>query len=86
MDDFVVFGHSKKNLQTILGQIQTYLWEKLQLTLKHTIQLNRSSVGIPFLGFRIFPEKILLTPNSKKRFIRKFRLLTQSGTILQYKY
>jgi len=72
MDDFVVFGHTKQTLQDIHKQIQEYIWDKLKLTLKHTTQLNRSIKGVPFLGFRIFPGKITLTPNSKKRFIRKF--------------
>jgi hypothetical protein len=73
MDDFVVFGDTKSELKKIHSQIQDYLWEHLQLILKHTTQLNRSRIGIPFLGFRIFKDKILLTPNSKKRFIKKFK-------------
>jgi len=72
MDDFAVFGKTKSELKSIHSQIQTYLWDKLKIELKHTTQLNRSTIGIPFLGFRIYPGKILLTPNSKRRFIRKF--------------
>ena len=73
MDDFVVFGASKKELKTTHGLIQDYLYKHLQLTLKHTTQLNRSRIGIPFLGFRIYKDKMMLTPVSKKRFIKKFR-------------
>ena len=73
MDDFIVFGNCKKDLKELLEIIQIYLFNKLDLKLKHTTQLNRTSIGIPFLGFRVFKGKILLTPTSKKRFIKKFK-------------
>ena len=73
MDDFIVFGQCKKELKELLGKIQQYLSEQLDLELKHTTQLNRTCIGVPFLGFRIFQKRIQLTPNSKKRFIKKFK-------------
>jgi len=71
MDDFVLFGTEKEMLKTELSAIQSFLSEHLALELK-PIQLNRSIKGLPFLGFRVFPEKILLTSAGKRRFVRKF--------------
>lgn len=73
MDDFIVFNAQKMILKNILEQIREFLKKELTLELKDNIQLNRSSHGIPFLGFRVFPNKILLSPESKKRFSIKFR-------------
>ena len=73
MDDFILFSNSKEDLKNILEQVKQYLHEKLALELKNAIQLNRSSFGVPFLGFRIFPHRMNFTPNSKKRFVKKYR-------------
>lgn len=72
MDDFILFGREKPFLKSALKEVRSYLAEKLALDLKE-IQLNRCSNGIPFIGYRIFPTHVRLAPNSRKRFIRKFR-------------
>jgi len=74
MDDFVVFGQNKYFLKQILEKIQDFLYKNLKLELKHTTQLNKCYYGVPFLGFRVFKNKIHLNPNSKKRFTEKFIL------------
>ncbi len=73
MDDFVLFAADKNRLKIELRELETFLGDKLKLRLKDKIQLNRTSLGVPFLGFRIYPTKILLLPCSKRRFIRKMR-------------
>jgi len=73
MDDFVLFGQDKAYLQNELIHIERFLACRLALELKESIQLNRCSRGIPFLGYRVFPRKILLSPSSRKRFREKFR-------------
>ncbi len=73
MDDFIVFGQDKDGLKTELDCIRQFLKQKLALELKDNIQLNRCSRGIPFLGYQVFPGKILLSPRSRQRFSRKFR-------------
>ncbi len=74
MDDFLVFGKDKQELKEELQHIHTFLDQKLALSLNPAIQLNRCSRGIPFLGYRVFPRKRLLSQRSKRRFINKFRL------------
>ncbi len=73
MDDFIVFGKEKPFLKTELDHIRQFLCQRLALQLKDNIQLNRCSRGIPFLGFRVFPNLIRLSPTSRRRFIKKFR-------------
>jgi retron-type reverse transcriptase len=73
MDDFIVFGQDKSYLKLELEYIREFLREKLSLELKDNIQLNRCSRGIPFLGCRVFPDRILLSPRSRQRFSKKFR-------------
>ncbi len=73
MDDFVLFAPGHDRLRVELVGITDYLEQTLQLRLNKNIQLNRCAVGIPFLGYRIFPGVIRLTARSKKRFKDKFR-------------
>lgn len=74
MDDFLLLGNDKQDLKDELQHIHTFLKEKLALSLKPAIQLNRCIKGIPFLGYRVFPGKLLLSGRSKRRFVNKFRL------------
>lgn len=68
MDDFVLFTSSRLKSKALLNKIESYLANFLKLQLKHTIQINRCCFGIPFLGYRIYPKTIELSPSSKKRF------------------
>ena len=72
MDDLLVFGPDRAFLKTTLGKIKSYLDRELSLQIKPNIQLNRCRYGIPFLGYRVFPQKISLSPRSRRRFIMKF--------------
>ncbi|KPA12377.1 reverse transcriptase family protein [Candidatus Magnetomorum sp. HK-1] len=72
MDDFLLFSSDKEQLKDALINIQNYLYDNLSLKLKDPIQLNKTNRGIPFLGFRVYPVKILLNHRSKTRFSRKF--------------
>lgn len=74
MDDFLLFGNTRDNLKQELEYIKNDLDRNLKLVLKDDIQLNRCTRGIPFLGYRVFPNKVRLSPQSRKRFVKKFRL------------
>lgn len=73
MDDFILFGSDKHTLKKALTRVKNHLAEKLALELKPNIQLNRCTRGIPFIGYRIYPAHIDLSPRSRKRFTRKFK-------------
>jgi RNA-directed DNA polymerase len=73
MDDFVVFADSRELLKINLIEIERFLSSQLQLSLKHNTQLNRCEFGLPFLGYRLYPHKIDLTPQTKQRFSKKYK-------------
>ena len=73
MDDFIIFAENKAQLKDELYDVIGFLGRVLELKLADKIQLNRCERGIPFLGFRVFPHKVLLSPASKRRFSKKFR-------------
>ncbi len=73
MDDFILFGPEKSFLKTELSETRTFLKTELKLNLKANIQLNQCRLGIPFLGFRVFPNHIRLSPRSLRRYSKKMR-------------
>lgn len=73
MDDFVLFADDKATLQAELAAIEGFLRERLRLELKENRQLNRTACGVPFLGLRVFPHGVRLTPRSRRRFACKLR-------------
>ncbi|MFM9949579.1 MAG: reverse transcriptase domain-containing protein [Saprospiraceae bacterium] len=88
MDDFVIWQNNKNDLQFIQEQVLQFISANLSLNLK-TNYLNTCAHGLPFLGFRLFPEKILLSVRSKKRFKQKIARLDEqlaSEEIAQEQY
>lgn len=79
MDDFVLFGSDREYLKQQLNWVEEFLATRLKLDLKDNRQLNRCSLGVPFLGFRIFPHTIRLAPRSRARFARKLRQYEQEA-------
>ncbi len=70
MDDMVLWHPDKAFLQAAKKRIEGFVEEKLLCQLKPA-QLNRSQLGLPFLGYRVFPHHVRLLQKSKQRFIRK---------------
>lgn len=73
MDDMVLWHDSRKELVHIAGQLYSYVEKELGLSLK-PVCMNSSSLGVPFLGYVLFPGKVRLNRRSKKRFERKMML------------
>ena len=69
MDDFVVWGQHEE-LRDIHKLIEEFCCEKLFLELK-PVQLNRTSMGVPFLGMRVYPRSIRLSHRARYRFREK---------------
>jgi RNA-directed DNA polymerase len=88
-DDFVIFDNCKKKLQDLQNWICTFIKDKLML------KFSKASVfpvtqEVDFLGYRHFPQKILLRKETAKRVTRRLRslpFLLQVGkiTIEQYR-
>lgn len=74
MDDFVLWSNDRGFLRSALGQIERFLSERLKLAFKPVPYLNRTGQGMNFLGYRLFPDRVELSRQSKRRFIRKLKL------------
>ncbi len=82
MDDMVLWHQDKAALKAALREIGDYLHGCLHCDLKPPL-LNRCRLGLPFLGYRVFPHYLHLLQKSKVRFIRKMKRIEehyQSGT------
>ena len=73
MDDFVVWGESGSELRAIYEQVQRFVALELKLELKGNTAINRTTFGMDFLGYRLFPGTVRLARRSKVRFTRKLR-------------
>ncbi|MBP7498188.1 MAG: hypothetical protein KA792_11045 [Bacteroidales bacterium] len=72
MDDMVIWSDTKDDLLRTGRAFKNFVEQRLLLILK-PFCLNYCEKGLPFLGYSIFPEKILLNPNSKKRYKNKLK-------------
>ena len=74
-------------LKEILKEVQSFLAEKLKLNLNYkSTFLNSRLNGLPFLGFRVFPNLIRVKRGNLKRAkkrLEKKRRAFQSGTITE---
>jgi hypothetical protein len=74
MDDLVLWHNDRAWLKKAHCAINEFIQTRLQCGLKPAL-LNRTELGVPFLGYRIFPFHIRLLRRSKLRFIKKMRYL-----------
>ena len=84
-DDFVIFGNSRAWLNNIKREIQKYL-STLRLRLhENKSRVFRTTDGIDFLGYRIYPDYVRVRKNIVKRYRRKLRNMAEeyrSGNIM----
>ncbi len=73
MDDFIIWHNDKNYLQTVRIEIEKFLNQKLKLNLKEKTGVRHVYNGVPFLGYRVTINGFLLSQNSKKRFMQKYR-------------
>lgn len=70
MDDFLIFASTREELDGYIEKVRSYTSVELALTLKPVICLS-SGAGVPFLGYRVYPYKVLLNGRSKRRLKQK---------------
>lgn len=73
MDDFVVIGSDKTELNVLRAQIDRFLQEHLKLRLNSRTSVFPEDQGIDFLGYRIWRTHRLLRKRSVKRMRRWIR-------------
>jgi hypothetical protein len=75
MDDFILFGSEKEELHLLKVAISGFLSRILYLELKEkSSTMGPCIIGIPFLGFRIYPGLIRMINENKRRWLKKLKL------------
>ena len=70
MDDFVLWHGDKAALWAAGRRIAEFLARELDLCLKRTPLIQRVVLGMDFLGFRLFPDRLVPSATTKRR-VRK---------------
>lgn len=74
MDDFVILGENKADLNKTLAAIRSFLTDTLKLTLHpRKVRLFPTRLGVDFVGYVVFPNHILLRPKNVRHFAKKLR-------------
>jgi RNA-directed DNA polymerase len=77
MDDMVLWHDDPSALKRIQSQSEEFLDETLSLRVK-PIVLQRTRVGMDFLGCRIWPTHVCLSRRSKRRWQRRVSVLQRA--------
>ena len=75
-DDFVLFHNDKQYLQKMKDEIKMFISERLKLTFSRW-SIFPITQGIDFLGYRHFPDYILLRKSTTKRVQRRLQKIPQ---------
>ena len=76
MDDILVFGSDKASLWQVQAKADIWIRERLDLVFKPAAtRVLPVRVGVPFLGFVVFPGLVRLDPARVRRWRRKMALL-----------
>jgi retron-type reverse transcriptase len=76
MDDMVLWHKDREVLRAARRSIAAYMEESLCCVLKPPL-LNKTTRGLPFLGYLLFPNKTRLLRQSQLRFIRKIEYIEE---------
>lgn len=74
MDDVIILSSDFKQLKHAVKQYIAFSDSKLHLQVKPPI-IGRVCHGIPFLGYRIYRDRIIINGKGKRRIIKKLKLL-----------
>lgn len=87
-DDFVMFADCKEALNNLKSWVRVYLWAKLKLTFSKW-SVFPVKQGVDFLGYRHFPDKVLLRKTTARRVVKRLGQLPKQlkrGLINKDKY
>lgn len=83
LDDFILFASSKDEAKRLFHLIELFLKEKLHLSLNPKSNYGISKRGILFLGYKIYPNYLLIQRKMMKRIKKRMPLNFKS--IASYK-
>jgi RNA-directed DNA polymerase len=85
MDDILWWQESREKAKSNLARVKWHVENRLLLKIKKTsIQINKSSRGVSYCGFRILPGKIKLSIRKQRRYQsirKKWETAYESGLI-----
>ncbi|MBT6400977.1 RNA-dependent DNA polymerase [candidate division WWE3 bacterium] len=74
MDDFLIIHPDKEHLLNLQDKIKKFLQKKLKLKLHpKKITIKHAKNGIPFVGYRIFYDHVLIRGNTLRRMQKNYR-------------
>ena len=73
MDDIIILGNDKKELLAIKEDIENFLNDVLHLSLNKKTAIRPVSVGLEFVGYRLWATHKKLKKSSARRIIRSFK-------------
>jgi retron-type reverse transcriptase len=78
MDDFIILHHDKKYLHRLKVEIESFLNSQLKLHLNKKTCIRPISLGIEFVGFKIWPTHRKLKKKSAIKMKRRLRYLKKA--------
>jgi hypothetical protein len=87
MDDMLLLGTKQQVLAARPVVLEAL--GGLDLTAKFGGEWNRASQGIPWLGFTVYPDRVRLNPNGRRRLRRKLKTLRSNychGQLTEFDY
>ena len=73
IDDFLIFSNNKHKLRVYLEQIEEFLHETLHLELNEKTCISSCKSGVDFVGFKIFPNYMIVKKKTLRRTSRLLR-------------
>ncbi len=71
MDDFILFSDDPQDLKHALRQTEQFVQNELDLRIKpQSVQINRVTLGIPYLGYRVYPRLLRIRRENLKRCLK----------------
>ena len=74
-DDLLIFGHTAKGLHDVRKAVESFLLARRLTLHRDKTVVFPVRVGVPFLGFRVFPDRLRLTRRNVVRLRRRLRRL-----------
>lgn len=68
MDDLLWWGEDRTAVERALDAARAFTEQRLALTIKEPARIGRSRDGVAFCGFRILPDRLLLSRRRKRRY------------------
>lgn len=78
MDDLIWWGGDRMAVRAALAVAASYLADRMGLEVKPPALVGRSKDGIMFCGYRILPDRLLLSRRRKRRY-RTLRAAAETG-------